>query len=43
MIRKAKQVIVVEGKHDIDLLSSFLDADFIKDGDIISKRDTKYA
>ncbi|MEA4822392.1 MAG: ribonuclease M5 [Erysipelotrichales bacterium] len=30
MIRKAKQVIVVEGKHDIDLLSSFLDADFIK-------------
>ncbi|MCK9198141.1 MAG: ribonuclease M5 [Bacilli bacterium] len=30
MIKKARQVIVVEGKHDIDLLSSFLDADFIK-------------
>ncbi|MDD3383354.1 MAG: ribonuclease M5 [Bacilli bacterium] len=38
MIKKVKQVIVVEGKHDIDLLSSFLDADFIKtDGTSLPK------
>jgi ribonuclease M5 len=30
MESKVKQVIIVEGKHDIDRLSSLIDADFIK-------------
>ena len=29
-MRKIKEVIIVEGKHDIDFLETFLDADFIK-------------
>ena len=40
---KISDLIVVEGKSDIDFLSSFLDADFYKvNGSAINEKDIKY-
>ncbi len=42
-MEKIKQVIIVEGKHDIDFLSTFLHADFIKtDGTSLPNKTKDY-
>lgn len=40
-MKKIKEVIIVEGKHDIDFLKSFLDADFIKTDGTSLPKETK--